>query len=221
MQFASKIVNELYEILKKDILDLRLKPGDSISENFISSEYGVSRTPVHSTFIRLKGDRLVDVFPQRGTFISRIDMDFANQIIYMRNKTETAVCMEAVQNFNEDFRREIDRSLRDQREILDDEHSSGPEFHRVSDEFHGLFYKYTGKQKLWECLNTLQNDYIRLRSMLYSSREQCEHSFEEHQLIGEMMKAGNIRGLEKFIPYHLEHLMDLEASSEHKEWFLH
>ena len=48
--------DDIYHALKDDILNLRLKPGQMISENEIANSYHVSRTPVKTAFLRLKGE---------------------------------------------------------------------------------------------------------------------------------------------------------------------
>ena len=40
------------ETLKQEILDLRLKPGQMISENDVCDRFGVSRTPVRDVYKR-------------------------------------------------------------------------------------------------------------------------------------------------------------------------
>ena len=49
----------VYETLKQEILDLRLKPGQMISENDICERFGVSRTPVRDALRLLQGGRPV------------------------------------------------------------------------------------------------------------------------------------------------------------------
>ena len=44
----------VFETLKREILDLQLKPGQSISENEICERFGVSRTPVREALRRLQ-----------------------------------------------------------------------------------------------------------------------------------------------------------------------
>ena len=50
-----------------------------ISEKDISEEYNVSRTPVREVFIKLAQDDLLDIYPQRGSFISLIDMEHVEE----------------------------------------------------------------------------------------------------------------------------------------------
>ena len=81
----------IYQILKKEILDLTLKPGQSISEHEICNRFSVSRTPVRTVLQRLQGDGLVRVIPYKGTVIALLDLQDIQQMIYLRAAVESAV----------------------------------------------------------------------------------------------------------------------------------
>ena len=57
----------VYETLKQEILDLRLKPGQMISENDICERFGVSRTPVRDALRLLQEQGFAETIPYRGT----------------------------------------------------------------------------------------------------------------------------------------------------------
>ena len=63
-----------YQILKTKILNLELKPGTKISEKEIADELSVSRTPVREAFMMLAQEDLLDVIPQIGTIVSKINL---------------------------------------------------------------------------------------------------------------------------------------------------
>src|SRR3954467_12238796 len=63
----------VYETLRGDILRLALPPGTALSENELAAVLGVSRTPVRESLILLAEEGLVQVFPQVGSFVSRVD----------------------------------------------------------------------------------------------------------------------------------------------------
>ena len=69
--------SEIYHILKDDIQYLRLMPGSIIRENELAEQLGCSRTPIREALIRLSSEYLVDIYPQRGTYVSNIDFPLA------------------------------------------------------------------------------------------------------------------------------------------------
>ena len=79
------------ETLKQEILDLRLKPGQMISENDVCDRFGVSRTPVREALRLLQEQGFVETVPYRGTYVTLLSLDNIKQMIYMRVAVETMV----------------------------------------------------------------------------------------------------------------------------------
>ena len=60
------------EALRNAILTGQLSPGTRLSEQEIADTIGLSRQPVREAFLRLAGEGLLEIRPQRGTFVSKI-----------------------------------------------------------------------------------------------------------------------------------------------------
>jgi DNA-binding GntR family transcriptional regulator len=63
-----------YERLRDRILNLELRPGQNLDEREFVHGLGVSRTPVREALIRLAGEGLVDLLPNRGARVSEVDL---------------------------------------------------------------------------------------------------------------------------------------------------
>jgi len=63
----------VFDGLRDDILHLRLPPGAPIDEATLERQFRVSRTPVREALIRLAGEGLVALLPNRGAQVSQID----------------------------------------------------------------------------------------------------------------------------------------------------
>ena len=85
------VSDQVYEALRKAIVSLRLPPGASISENRICRQIGVSRTPVRAAIIRLVEDGLIEVFPQKGSFVAPIKLSSVRVNHFIRKALELAV----------------------------------------------------------------------------------------------------------------------------------
>ena len=58
-------------ILSDNILKLKLVPGTALSEQEVAGELAVSRTPVREAFIHLAQASLLNIVPQKGTYVSQ------------------------------------------------------------------------------------------------------------------------------------------------------
>src|SRR5205807_7830638 len=71
-----------------ELVSLRRRPGEAISEGEIALSYGVSRTPVREAILKLADEGLVEIFPQSGIFVSRIPMAALPEAIIVRKALE-------------------------------------------------------------------------------------------------------------------------------------
>lgn len=79
---------ELYNNLCERIITVDLTPGTKISENAISAEYGVSRSVLRTAFARLQQINFIAVYPQRGTYVSLLDMERITSAATIRHVIE-------------------------------------------------------------------------------------------------------------------------------------
>jgi DNA-binding GntR family transcriptional regulator len=63
-----------YYAIRELIVTLELPPGSVVSERDLMERLGLGRTPVREALRDLARDRLVDVYPRRGIFVSGVDV---------------------------------------------------------------------------------------------------------------------------------------------------
>ncbi|MDD3903445.1 MAG: GntR family transcriptional regulator [Sphaerochaeta sp.] len=78
-------------ILKDNIISLDLAPGSMVSENEISSQLGLSRTPIREALIELSRANIVEIYPQKGSRILLIDYALVEESRFLRLVLESAV----------------------------------------------------------------------------------------------------------------------------------
>ena len=74
LRIKDPIAPQRVAVLRQCIAELRLKPGEALSEKDIAGRYGVSRQPVREAFIKLSEAGLVEIRPSRGTFVMKISV---------------------------------------------------------------------------------------------------------------------------------------------------
>lgn len=66
-------VKLVYDLLRDEILDLKLAPGSAVDEVQLAERFGMSRTPIREALVRLSGEGLIETLPNRSTMVSSID----------------------------------------------------------------------------------------------------------------------------------------------------
>jgi DNA-binding GntR family transcriptional regulator len=63
-----------YFAIRELIVTLELPPGAVVKEPELTARLGIGRTPVREALRRLAQERLIDVFPRRGMFVTKVDV---------------------------------------------------------------------------------------------------------------------------------------------------
>lgn len=155
--------NYAIRVLTHNIINLELEPGSSVSENELSSILSISRTPVREALIELNKQQLVEIYPQRGSYISKIDSSLIEETRFIRLTLENAIVKLACEGINEEYQRKISHNLTLQNyglEINDSEKAL-----EYDNEFHKLLFDSVNKSKTYAILKMQMVHFDRLRSL--------------------------------------------------------
>src|SRR6201986_2969585 len=87
----------IYSDLRAQLLSLKRRPAEAISEAEIALSYGVSRTPVREAILKLSDEGLLEIFPQSGIYVSRIFVAALPEAIVIRKALEATTAPRAAQ----------------------------------------------------------------------------------------------------------------------------
>jgi DNA-binding GntR family transcriptional regulator len=71
---ATSFADRAYYAIRELIVTLELPPGAVVREPELTERLGIGRTPVREALRRLAQERLVEVFPRRGMFVTKVDV---------------------------------------------------------------------------------------------------------------------------------------------------
>jgi DNA-binding GntR family transcriptional regulator len=71
---AASFADRAYYAIRELIVTLELPPGVVVREPELTERLGIGRTPVREALRRLAQERLVEVFPRRGMFVTKVDV---------------------------------------------------------------------------------------------------------------------------------------------------
>lgn len=91
----------VYQYLRSSIIGLQVKPGQTININELSDFLKVSRSPIRDALIQLAKDGLVTTTPQKGTIVSKIDIQRVRDERFMRSCIEERVLGEFLESYQE------------------------------------------------------------------------------------------------------------------------
>lgn len=210
----------IYKVLKDSIQFLELKPGVRINEVEIASELGVSRTPVREALIRLSDENLVEIYPQRGTYVCKIDFSLAKEMAYMRHILETEVCMNLCRE-KAKIRDLVDQPLYFMNQAL--KKNDPIEYILHDDEFHRALFSYNNHEMIWNIISSTRAHYIRVLVLDMMFPHSLEDSYEGHMKILESIENGDEIALMEVLDVHHDHKKtkrEEEIQEAYSDYFL-
>ena len=201
-QFGENTKHYIYRILKMNIMTLNIKPGTIISEADIREVLDVSRTPIRESIVRLSEELLMNVYPQKGSFVSLIDLKIVEEAYFMRKILEKEVLKLAVKNFSEEGIKELEKNLKFQNIIsqVEEDHS---ELFFLDNEFHRIIYKEVQKEKVWNSIQSLSTHYDRVRFLDAVEKTNLVPTLEQHREIIDIIKNKELEKVEPMVDLHL------------------
>ncbi|MDF8362642.1 GntR family transcriptional regulator [Achromobacter anxifer] len=106
-----------YCALEEMIVTGELPPGSQWSETTLSERVGIGRSPVRDALQKLAFQRLVEIAPRQGIFISEIDYQGQLKIIQARREIERLIVAQAAQWADDAERAELARLARELEEL--------------------------------------------------------------------------------------------------------
>jgi DNA-binding GntR family transcriptional regulator len=204
---------QTYENLKRDIMTLELMPGEVLSAAKIADRYNVSRTPAREALVRLETEGLVEIYPQVGSVVSRIDEDRARQEWFVRRALEMGVVDGLFDNVSEN---DIGR-MRDYCRMMEaasgemNDPSKAYDYLRYDNEFHAVTYYVAGQKLAAELVANTMAHYNRIRFLIIMEKPFNDRTLESHD---QLVRSIGTRDKETYRKLLHEHIWFFEKDIE-------
>ena len=168
-------------------MNLELEPGTKISEKEIAEEFMVSRTPVREAFMKLAQEELLDIVPQSGTTVSRINLDYVEEGRFIREKIEEEIVSLACHELSEDDLFLLESNIAMQQLSIGKNNQNHLKLYDLDEEFHRILFQGCGKIRTWQMLQQLNSHFNRLRLLRLSSDLDWNNLILQHKEMFELI----------------------------------
>jgi DNA-binding GntR family transcriptional regulator len=211
--------NYAMRVLLYNIIHLELTPGSSVSENELSSILNISRTPVREALIELSKSDLIEIRPQRGTYISKIDYELIDEARFMRRVLENAVIKLACKQISKDYLKLLEANLNEHRLCL--ENKEFQKLLELDDAFHKLIFQSVKKKRTYEIIHSQMVHFDRLRVLSLRSNDPAK-ILEDHENLFYAIKRKDEELSEMLMTRHLtrNHMEKSELIAHYPDFFV-
>ncbi|KFX20510.1 GntR family transcriptional regulator [Pectobacterium betavasculorum] len=218
---SEPVNQQIYRVLRKDIVECNIPPGKLLSEKEISVRFDVSRQPVREAFIKLAEAGLVQIMPQRGTFVMKISEQRVADARFIRQALECAIVRRAAEMVMDEQLLALEHNLR--RQELAAQNEQVREFLSLDDSFHQLLTQIANCPLAWETIESIKATMDRVRFLSLSQVSPPTSLIQQHYLIFSALKARDPDAAEKAIREHLQEMIYsiTPIAQQNSDWFEH
>lgn len=200
-------------------MNMALEPGMDVSVQKLSERYGVSRTPVREALVRLQQSGLVEIYPQRKTVVSKINLQRVHEEWFIRTSLEAAVVDEFIYNCSELVTDTMQALIKKQKKYMNKEHFR--EFYCKDNRFHQLIFETARQGLSWVTIEEVASHYNRIR-LLHGKMVDVEPlGIDNHEKIVEAARRRDTNAMRAIMLEHSNHHLEQmkSMSKEYPQFF--
>ena len=205
---------QVYAALRQAIVRGDIEPGRRLSENALANDLGVSRTPVREALARLRDDRLVEIVPQLGTFVSRISVQAVGDAQFIREGLECAAVRRAAELAGEDDVARLEENLHSQGRAREADDLDA--FYLLDDDFHRGLCDLSGHLAVWPVSERAKSHLNRIRRLSLGMPDYLTEMISEHRGVLDAVAAHDPDTAEDRLRHHLRMVLrEVPSLREH------
>lgn len=179
---------QVYDFLRKEMLQGRLPQGSNIDLNKIAKELGISKTPLRDALIRLETEGFVETLPRRGVRVAPLRMKEIKNIYEIVGYIESGIILDFFHDIGPQHLDKL-RTLNEQirRALWNDDFDS---YYSLNLKFHGVYVDLSDNDQAKFQLTIMKQrlyDFPRRSYIKVWELSNCD----EHDLFIEALAAGD------------------------------
>ena len=202
-------VDDIFDHLHNEILSLRLRPGDKISEADVATQFGVSRQPVRDAFSRLATRDLLLIRPQRATEVKRFSTREIVKSRFVRAAIEQEVLRRAAKHCDAKGAATLDAALVAQEQVA--QSGDVEAFGKLDYAFHKVLCAIAKTDFAFDVIMAEKSKVDRLCTLSLSKGDRLPELVDDHRDIAEAIKRHDA---EQAVMFGMRHLSRLDQTIE-------
>jgi len=199
---GASLADRAYVAIRSLIVSLELAPGDPIREPELTAKLGIGRTPIREALRRLALERLVEVYPRRGMFVTTVDVRDLARLCEVRAVLEPEAARLAAERATKPdlegltalIEELLDPRRRDDRALID-----------LDERIHRTIYRTSHNQLLEETLEWYYTHALRIWMLALDRTRTLQSAVLEHHELLDAIARGKGERAAALMRAHVEH----------------
>ena len=201
-------INYSYRAIKEGIISLKLQPGQLLSLGELTEALHVSSTPIKNALWRLQQEHLVDIIPQVGSYVSKINLELVEEAACMWFNLEKEMLKLACDFFPEESLNLLKRNLHLQEMVVDDrivfvdQKEWTRKLNELDEHFHAIIFEGYRRNNTWRAIEQITSNYQRMINHAQPDSH-FERLIAEHKDILSIIENKEIERVESVLKNHI------------------
>lgn len=199
---GASLADQAYFAIRSLIVSLELAPGDPIREPDLTAQLGIGRTPIREALRRLALERLVEVYPRRGMFVTTVDVRDLARLCEVRAVLEPEAARLAAERATRPDLDEINALIE---ELLDPRRRDDRALIDLDERIHRTIYRTSHNQLLEETLEWYYTHALRIWMLALDRTPTLQSAVLEHHELLDAIARGKGERAAELMRAHVEH----------------
>ncbi|MDP2698332.1 GntR family transcriptional regulator [Thalassospira sp.] len=194
---------QIHRIIRERIVCADLLPGTRLSEADLARQYDLSRQPVREAFIKLADEGLLEIRPQRGTYVRKISVPAVLDARFVREAIEADIARFVATSPDPAMIARLHELIKLQREVA---HGEARWFLALDHDFHRCLAEAAGKTYAWKIVEDVRAQLDRVRYLSYFQFS-MDDIIEQHVSIVSAIESRNPDAASAAMRQHLREIL--------------
>jgi DNA-binding GntR family transcriptional regulator len=198
---GTSLTDQVYDLLKEEILRVDRRPGDLLAEADLAARFGVSKTPIREALRLLARDGWVIVLPRKGYLIRPLKLEDVREIFSIRAILEPAIAAQAAVAARTDDIAQLQSFVDEQSGSVDDLDAALQAARR----FHLAVVEIAGNGRMLRMVTDLLDEVRRLHFLLpnVESHITSQEELRAHRELVDALAAGDTERASEIMRKHI------------------
>lgn len=212
------LVDQIYLVLRENIINLSLPPEMALVEKEIAAIFKISKTPVREALIRLVNDRLVNIVPKSGSYVTSISLERYLEACFIRVTLESG-CVKRLAEQGISLSQQVklksliieEQQIRENKPTDNNELGHPPGF-EINELFHRTLFEYAGILGAWNLLDSSKAEMERVWHLekKIGVRRSCDAISEHYNVVEAIINRDPIAAAEAMA----DHIGDVDGEMD-------
>lgn len=193
----------ILETIRDAIITGSMKPGEKVAEPELAERFGISRTPIREAFRQLESEGYLKVIPRKGAVVAAFTQKDVEEFYAIKSILEGYAARKACERMAEKDIEKLEHVNDKLRHLAGD--GDVKHFFKIHNDFHDLFLRAAGNDKLYELISSLVDRFQRLRLASLSLPGRMSMSVGEHEKIIDAFRRRNADEAEHLVRKNAEY----------------